>query len=250
MRLTTPAFVLRQVRWSDSSLILTLYSLDLGRTSAMAKGALRPGSSFAGQLELFSLVEVGLSRREGRELDTITSASAMEHNQALRSDPLAFGHACLFGEWVLGLMYGNEPSQPVFHLIARTLAGLCVLPDRWAVTCAGVESLVRLAGMGIELRRCTLCGRETGDSARFSARSGGVVCEACGTDVREVPKGVIEYLRKVREGGLEAACRIRLWKGGHRQCHDLLRAFVEAQLQNRLRLRSLDILEDLENDAG
>lgn len=252
MRLTTPAFVLRHVRWSDTSLILTLYSLDLGRASAIAKGALRPRSSFAGQLELFSLVEVGLSRREGRDLDTMTSAAVMAHNQAIRQDPASFGHACLFAEWILGVLYGHEPSQPVFHLIGRVLAGLAEPEDgnRWAVTCAGVESLIRLAGLGIELKKCTRCGRDVAESSFFSHRSGGVLCPDCGSGGTEISRGMLEYLRKLRKGGLAAAGRVRLWKGGYRQCHDLLRSFAEAQLQQRIRLRSLQILEDLEDGIG
>lgn len=250
MRLLTPAYILRQVRWSDSSLILTLYSLDLGRTSGMAKGALRPKSSFAGQLELFSLTEVGLSRRSGRELDTLTSASVLEHNADLRADPGAFTHACLFAEWLLGLMYGNEPSQPVFHLIGRVLESLGRTENRWAVTCAGVERLVRLAGMGAELHHCTRCGEKAEESTFFSLASGGIVCETCGAGGRQVSRGIIEYLRKLREGDIETAAKVRLWRGGHRQIHDLLRSFAEAQLQHGLKLRSLEILEDLENDIG
>ena len=70
MRLTTPAFVLRRVRWSESSLILTLYSLDLGRASAIAKGSLRPKGAFLGKVELFSEGEFTASPA-GRDVSLI-----------------------------------------------------------------------------------------------------------------------------------------------------------------------------------
>ena len=244
MRVTTPAYVLRRVRWSESSLILTLYSLDLGRISVMAKGALRPKGRFYGALELLSLAEVTLSRREGREIDTLTEASVIRGNEGLRSDPLAFGHACLLAEWVLGLVWGSEPSQPVFHLMDRSLAMLADGADGWPVVCAAVERLLRLSGFGMEVDRCVSCGGPAGNGWR--PESGGLVCAACGGG-KGVPAGFLSWVRRARRTGLPELARIRLWSGGFRQCHDIMRGFAEAQLGSRLRLRSLSVLEDLEN---
>jgi DNA repair protein RecO (recombination protein O) len=41
-----PAFVLHQWDWSETSLILDLFTRDQGRLAAVAKGAKRPTSSF------------------------------------------------------------------------------------------------------------------------------------------------------------------------------------------------------------
>jgi DNA repair protein RecO (recombination protein O) len=233
LRVTTQAYVLRRVRWSESSLILTLYSLDLGRISVMARGALR--------------TEVTLSRREGREIDTLTEASVVRGNDGLRADPLVFAHACLLAEWVLGLVYGTEPSQPVFHLLDRSVAMLAAGEAQgWPVVCAGVERLLRLSGFGMETDRCVSCGRPAGGRPGWRPESGGVVCEACGGGAK-VPAGFLSWVRRSRESGLPEMARIRLWPGGFRQCHDIMRSFAEAQLGSALKLRSLAVVEDLEN---
>lgn len=213
----------------------------------MAKGALRPRNSFYGALEALSLAEVTLSRREGREIDTLTEASVIRGNDGLRVDPSAFGHACLLAEWVLGLVWGTEPSQPVFHLLDRSVAMLAGDgADGWPVVCAAVERLLRLSGFGMETDRCVSCGRPAGKRPGWSPESGGVVCEACGGGTG-VPAGFLSWVRRSRECGLGEMARIRLWPGGFRQCHDIMRSFAEAQLGSGLRLRSLAVVEDLQN---
>jgi DNA repair protein RecO (recombination protein O) len=248
VRVTTPAWVLRRVRWSDSSLILNLYTLDFGRMSVMAKGALRPGGRFHGSLELFSGISASISRREGRELETLMDVSVEEPGAGLRSDPEAFAHACLFSEWVMGLNYGSEPSQPAFHLIAGVFRRLGEQSVRWGVTCAGIEKLLRLSGLRLETEKCTRCGLPASEGTAWSHSAGGIVCRecACPGDAAATA-GVLEFIRSAQRAGIEASGRTRLWKGGFRQCHDFMRDFAEAHLQARIRLRSLAVLEELEN---
>jgi DNA repair protein RecO (recombination protein O) len=249
MKATTQAIVLRRIRWSESSLILTLYSLDLGRISVMAKGALRAKSPFAGRLELFSRVEVTLSRKAGRELDTLTDAAVLDHGAPLRTDPLAFAHSCLLAEWILGVITGAEASHPTFHLLRTVLEQFSAGPPFWPVLCSGVERLLRLSGLGMEVDRCTRCGADASGSLRWSPLSGGVVCSPCARDDEsEVPGGFLEFLRKSRSGPLEKARSLNLWKGGFRQSMEIMRDFAEVHLNARLKLKSLSVLEDLENE--
>ncbi len=249
MRGFTEAFVLRRVRWSESSLILTLYSLDHGRMSGMAKGALRPKSPFYGRLEQFSLVRVGYSRREGRELDTVTDVDVLQHYEPLRSDPLAFAHACLFAEWMLVTVSGSVPSQPMFHLLGGVLSGLASGGPYWPVLCSGIERLLRLSGLAMEVDRCTRCGADAADSAAWDGLSGGVLCRDCGAGgPGRVPAGFLSFVRMSRRTDLASMERLRLWKGGFRESLEIMREFAQAHMGVRLRLRSLAVVEDLEDD--
>jgi len=252
MRASTPAFVLRRVRWSESSLILTLLSLDFGRISGIAKGALRPKSQYYGQLEMFSCSEISLSRREGRELDTVTGASALNHNEGIRQDPLAFAFACLFAEWVMATVtHDNEPVRSVFLLFGEVMNRLAGDNDPWSVTCAGIERLLRFTGHGIETGTCTRCGREAGKNPAWSPISGGVVCDKCCSNEQNISPGLLEYLRKAGSREFNDVVKTRLWPGGFRQCHDLMREFAETRLEHRMSLKSLSVVEDIENaDSG
>jgi len=174
LRLTTPAFVLRRVRWSESSLILTLYSLDLGRASGMARGCLRPKGNFLGRVELFSEGEFCLSRREGRELDTVVEASVLAHREGLREDPRAFAAAAVFSEWLLSVVsYGNEPSEPVYHLLDNVFSLLEGGASPMPVLCGGIQRLLALSGHGMQVEACALCGKPDPSPPRWNPSAGG-----------------------------------------------------------------------------
>lgn len=54
---TTHGFVLERQAYGDTSLIVRWLTPDLGRISTMAKGAKRPKSAFAGQIDLYYLCQ-------------------------------------------------------------------------------------------------------------------------------------------------------------------------------------------------
>jgi len=246
LRLSTPAFVLRRVRWSESSLILTLYSLDLGRASAMARGALRPKGSFLGRVELFSEGEYTLSRREGREMDTAVEVSVVRHREGLRGNPAAFAGAGVFSEWLLSVVsHGNEPSEPVYHLLGLVFSlleeGLPPLP----VICGGVQRLLALSGHGMTVDRCAVCGGSPGESPRWNPLEGGAVCGGCRPGAPRVLPGILEFLSRSAETSLDRAARVRLWPGGYRQCLGLLREYTEAHIEKRMPVKALRTMEDM-----
>lgn len=250
MRTSTPAFVIRRVRWSDSSLILTLYSLDFGRISVMARGALRPSGSFHGRLELFSQVDIHLSRREGRELDTAIDVSVISHNGTLRTDPQAFAAAGLFSEWLLAVVsHGNEPSGPVYRLIERLFSVLSQGGPPWPLVCGGVVKLLDLSGHALSLSACANCGLQVPLGSRWSHIAGGVVCGSCSGDGFEVKSGIVSFLSRASAADLASLGRVNLWRGGYIQCHSLLKDYAEVHLERRLMLKSEKVMKEI-LDAG
>lgn len=225
-----------------------MYSLDFGRISVIAKGSLRPKSQFYGKLELLNRLDISLSRREGREMDTATEADVKCYYQDIRCDPVAFTHACLFVEWLLLSISGSEPSHPMFHLIGNVLDSFAQGPPFWPVLCAGLEKTLRLNGFGMEIEHCTKCGEKAAGLPYWNPASGGLVCGKCSGDSRGISPGLLAFFRKSRNGSIEDVRKIKLWHGGYRQCFDLLRDFAEIHLERRMNLKSLSVLEDLENE--
>ncbi len=246
MRLTTPGFVLRRVRWSESSLIITLYSLDLGRTSVMAKGSLRPRGSFQGRVELFSEGEFTLSRREGREIDTAMDVTVLRHREGLRENPRAFAAAGVFTEWLLSVVsHGNEPSEPVYHLLDTVFSLLETGAYPMPVLCGGIQRLLALSGHGLQAEVCALCGKARPDNPRWNPRAGGMVCVECGPGQETVAPGLMGFLARSAGTPLEKLVKVRLWPGGYLQCLNLLRDYTETHLEKRLPLKALRIMEDM-----
>ena len=195
------------------------------------------------------MVDISLSRKEGRELDTATEATVIDHYESIRGDPGAFGHSCLFIEWLLHSITGSEPSHPMFHLIRGVLDNFATGAPFWPVLCSGIEKALRLSGFAIELDTCTRCGGEPLGSSLWDTSSGGIVCESCSSgNTERIPPGLIVFLRKSRNSRLDEVRNLKLWRGGYRQCFDLMRRFAEIHLETRMNLKSLSVLEALEND--
>ncbi|HOP26425.1 MAG TPA: DNA repair protein RecO [Candidatus Sabulitectum sp.] len=250
MRVSTPAFVLRRIRWSESSLILTLYSLDFGRISAMARGALRPGSKFLGCMELFSSSEFGLSRREGRELDTATEASVLSHNTGLRMSSSAFAGAGLYTDWLLAVVsHGNEPSGPVYALTEKVFSLLENGASPWPVVCGGAARLLMLSGLGFTAGRCVSCGGPAGEDAKWSHSAGGTVCSRCPEPGIHVKQGLVSFLQRSVDSDLGSLARVGLWRDGYIQCHSLIKDYAQVHLERRLYLKSEKVMKEI-LDAG
>ena len=74
----TEAIVLRTHRLSEADKIASLFTRQLGRLRAVARGASRPKSPYGGTLEPLSYVRLWIFDRENRDLLHLNSAEIME----------------------------------------------------------------------------------------------------------------------------------------------------------------------------
>jgi DNA repair protein RecO (recombination protein O) len=125
------AFVLHRYDWSESSLILDLFTRELGRVAVVAKGAKRPYSQLRAVLLPFQRVHVTLSRSR-------SEASAQEI-QNLRGAEWGGGASMLTGaalfsgfylnELLIKLLARQDPHPRVFDVYAQTLPALATAND-------------------------------------------------------------------------------------------------------------------------
>ena len=82
----TEAIVLKRTDFGEADRLLTLFSKDLGKISAIAKGARKPQSRKTGHVELFMRSKFFIAK--GRNLDIITQAEMVDPHAPLREDLL------------------------------------------------------------------------------------------------------------------------------------------------------------------
>lgn len=121
------AFVLHHYDWSETSLILDLFTRERGRVAAVAKGAKRPTSQLRAVLLPFQCIRVSLSTPRAEGDDEVLN---------LRSAEWAAGMAMPGGRGLLSGFYLNElvmkglargePHPVLFDAYARTLPTLTV----------------------------------------------------------------------------------------------------------------------------
>ncbi len=125
------AFVLHRYDWSESSLILDLFTREQGRVTVAAKGAKRPYSQLRAVLLPFQRIHVNLGRASRDE--------ASSDVQTLRGAEWAGGAAMLTGaalfsgfylnELLMKLLERHDPHAALFDVYAATLPALTDTDD-------------------------------------------------------------------------------------------------------------------------
>ncbi|MBI4630353.1 MAG: DNA repair protein RecO [Chloroflexi bacterium] len=84
----TEAIVLRRKDFGEADRILTLFTPELGKIRAVAKGIRKPASRKAGHLELYTRSRLLVAK--GRDMDIVTQAETVESYRPLREDLLRY----------------------------------------------------------------------------------------------------------------------------------------------------------------
>ena len=185
------AYVLHRYDWSESSLILDLFTREQGRVAVAAKGAKRPYSQMRAVLLPFQRIHVTIGRISGDE-----GASEVQN---LRGAEWAGGAAMLTGaalfsgfylnELLMKLLARHDPHPALFDIYAQTLPALAS-PDEQQVQAAlrAFElSLLRQIGVLPDLSLVTLTQQPLDGDRRYALRADAGVVDAGGGS--RVPSG-------------------------------------------------------------
>jgi DNA repair protein RecO (recombination protein O) len=172
--------VLHRLNLGETDKILTLFTAEHGKLSAVAKGARRAGSRLSGATELFTLSRFLLAT--GRSLDIVTQCEIRDSFPALRSDLQRMARATYFCE-LLDRFTHERDSTSSAELLDLTVAALTLLqragsyPD--AIVHAYELRLLMAQGYAPVLDRCVRCGNPLERrTVGFSPSLGGTLCSA------------------------------------------------------------------------
>jgi DNA repair protein RecO (recombination protein O) len=113
--------VLRRLRFSDSSLIVTWLTDTHGRLKTMAKGALRQKSPFAGKLDLFFHCDLMLNLSRKSDLHMLREVSIRATFDRIRTDYLKTSVASYFVELIEEVTESDHPVTDIYMLLLRAL---------------------------------------------------------------------------------------------------------------------------------
>lgn len=112
-----PAFVLHRYDWSESSLILEVFTRDHGRIALVAKGAKKPSSNF--RPILLPLQPLQLSFTGDAEIRTLKAAQWMGPYVMPTGDALMSGY--YLNELLLKLLARDDPHPQLFDRYAQVV---------------------------------------------------------------------------------------------------------------------------------
>lgn len=239
----SPGICLRVIDYGETSQIAAFFTRERGRISAIAKGAKRKGSRFAGALEPLQLCEVVCFRgREGGGLHTLSELDVLDTYRGVRQDLRRLHAAAYVIELLRAALPEDAPQPEVFDLATGTLSRISALEVELdpAVVVQFEARLLELLGLFPKVDACVECGGalSTGRVA-FSARLGGALCSSCrdGRDrtAREVPHGTLQAL-EVLGRSPDRAARLRIAPAQRSELRRLMNEYLAAALERELRL--------------
>lgn len=181
------AIVLRVVEFSETSCIVTLFTREMGKLAAIAKGAYRKKSPFEGALDLIAICRIVFLHKPSQALDILTEAKLERRFRSASTDMDRF-YAGLYLIELLALMTDDlDPHPELFDAAVAAIAGIDSADG------VGNQRLLRdellkfeicmldLLGHLPMLTQCVDCGREktTMNRVHFGLNHGGVICHQC-----------------------------------------------------------------------
>jgi len=190
--------VLKKTKLREKDLIVTMLDENGMLRQAVAKGARRPGGSFAARLELFSVVDGWFV--EGRSLDVVTDAKFAEGYSTHQFGLEQAACASAVAELVSAVAQEGLAHERLFDMTTLALTTMASSSSDVAIAICVADLLKTLAMVGFRpsFDTCVSCGRQidwqTAPSRmRLSVADGGIVCNQCGS----VPDAMIIDTNKV-----------------------------------------------------
>ncbi len=165
------AFVLHQWAWSETSLVLDLFTREQGRIAVVAKGAKRPYSQLRPVLMPFQRLLVLTSRPksdEGADILTLRTAEYAGAGAALPPGRLFSGF--YLNELLLKLLARGDPHARLFDAYADTLQALAASEDESALR-AFELMLLRETGVLPQLDRSTTTQEQVQPALAYQLRA-------------------------------------------------------------------------------
>jgi DNA repair protein RecO (recombination protein O) len=230
--------VLKQTPLGEADRILSIFTPDLGKIRAVARGVRRTKSKLAGHLEPLCHVSISLSR--GRSLDAISEAMTIRSFRAVREDLQRLSEGVYLAELVESFSAEQQPSPAIYRLLLDTLEQLSGSESTAQAIRYFEVQIIGRSGFGPELRQCVECHTtlEPGDYVHSSA-TGGVLCDACKTASREVllplSLNANKVLRLLQRADIDGAVALQVPRGVADETDRLLRSYIRYVLERELK---------------
>jgi DNA repair protein RecO (recombination protein O) len=177
----TEAMVLTKMDYGDTSKIVSLYTKDYGKLSAIIKGGRSPKSKIGLMVDPLNHIQVVFYKKDSRELQLISSADLITHFTLIKEDleKLKYSHAVL--ELLKNLTVDHEVNEKLFKGVIRIL-NLINSDSELPIILFGRFFMFFLAELGyqIQLEQCAVCGRTNLENMELSHNFElGILCNDC-----------------------------------------------------------------------
>jgi len=175
------AIVLRKTNFSDSSLIVQLFTKKYGIISAIVKGARSAKSKIGSKIDLLNHTEFVFYKKDNREVQLVTQANLINHFPTIKDDLDKIKYASAVCELLQRLIPEHEPNEKIFRGAIKILSLINKKQtDSQLLFAKFLIFLITETGYEISFDMCSSCGGklELKLHSAFSYAEG-IICENC-----------------------------------------------------------------------
>jgi DNA repair protein RecO (recombination protein O) len=242
----TDAIVLSRFDYGEADRIMTLFTPELGKFKAIAKGVRRTTSRLGGALEPLAELRVALAR--GRTFDVVTQVEVTHAWLRLRDSLESAATAWYLAELADRSIEERHEAEGLYGLLRHAYELLDAGMDAGRVARWYEMNLADELGVRPEVDRCVECDRmlEADEEFRWVPPLGGVLCSRCpGPPVERAGLSVeaLKLLKAYQRMDVEALAALRLPSAVEREVEGAMRDFLKVSLERDA--RSLDFLDEV-----
>jgi DNA repair protein RecO (recombination protein O) len=243
------AIVIRSVSWSETSIVVTLFTRDFGKVSAVAKGARRLKSPFESSLDLLAKSFVVFIPKSNDTLDILTEGKLIRRFRSAQQRLLALYCGYYFAELVFTLTENHLAIEPVFDALDTSLVNLDEMRDPAKVVLGFELDFLMHLGHLPTFELCAGCGdsveSDPGGKYLFGIEAGGLLCPRCLAGQRHVLRIRSETVDCFRQAtnGQQSKDSWNIPTRAREEVRIVMERFLCSLADRKLRL--MDFLEDL-----
>jgi len=182
--------------YGDADKILTLFTLEYGKISGVARHAKRSRKRFGGVLEPFAWLRLQLILKEG--LSTLHEAAPVNIFSRIRMDLPKIANAAYACELTEKMIAEREETPRLFRLLVAYLEHLDALQSDESDRRFFEANLLKVLGYQPELARCAHCNADLSKTSQlyFSSSFTGILCGGCGKTGLPISSETVSMLAK------------------------------------------------------
>ncbi len=178
---TVHGIVLKKLEFGDTSHIITLYTKEHGKLSAIIKGSRSSKSKMGNKVDVMNLVEVVLYKKKSREVQVISQVDLINPFSKIKEDleKLKYGTGIL--ELLLSLVPEDDVNERLFYGTVKALEKMNVTEKIDAnIFAKYLLFFIKETGYEIQLEYCTECNSDLHKSRSFAFKPDqGILCDKC-----------------------------------------------------------------------
>lgn len=238
MILKTEGLVLKTFDFRETSRIATFFTRDYGKLKGVLKGIRRDPKKFGSHIDRFSVNDIVYYPSRTSELHLVSQCDLKEYFFPVRQDYRRSLAANYILELVDVVMPPEQPNGKVYHLMQNCLNALGSIRDIDKLVHIFQVKILALSGFRPHIDSCVKCQKKIDGQARFSVRSGGLICPRCRAPVMNltpISHGTIASILHIEQSPWPVCLRLGLAKTVKAELKYILNNFLVHHLEKRIR---------------